>query len=529
VSGTKRLPEWFLVLLGAALLAGALTFLRPPALSPDQHAYNLLVVKELDPGLFQRDLLYRYDPSLLHVPVFLKIQAALARWLGGDPRLALLWLAWPVGALYLVGHYALFRAVSGSPMAAGLAALGALTVRNSLGGEFWGFEGVRSAATRTILAGLIPLLLLLFLRWRGRPSFPAFYLVLGLSFNIHPVGAYHLAQVTALAHLWMARFSPRALIQVVAGVALFGVGTLPYALPFFAARDNVADAASRSLARAALDYRFPYLFYPISPDALLSVAFHVSLPLGVWLWWRRRGEPTRAMAGLHVVAAASVVLGFAGLALIQATGAWLDQPYSDIQQLRIIRLVYPVLLCGFALSYARLLARGTWRPRAVVAALVLASLIPPGSLIHAFSEERRAIVKSALGMRVSLPGPADPSSPAAYSALLEWTRRSTPAAALFLSDDFHFRVETYRSITGSFKDGAFLFVAGTRPFVEWYRLNREMEACRAVRGRDCWFELGRRLRVDYAIVDPALTEARAPADFEKVWERDGWSVWRYRG
>ena len=523
-----RPTEWLLVPLGALLLAGALTFLPAPVFRADQHVYNLLVVKTLDPGLFQRDLLYRHDPSLLHVPWFIELQTALARRLGGDPEAALVWLAWPIGALFLAGHYTLFRAVSGSPLAAGLAALGALTVRNSLGGEFWGFDGTKSAATRTIVAGLSPLLLLLFLRWRGRRSFPAFFLVLGLLFNVHPVSAYHLAQVTAVAHLWMDRLSRRALMQVAAGVALFVAGTLPYTVPFFGARDNVTDAAALRLAREALDYRFPYLLYPIAPEALLSVAFHMALPLAVWLWWRRRGAGNETMAGLHVAAFAAVVLGFLGLAAIQAAGVWLDRPYVDIQQLRVIRVVYPVLLCGFALAYSRLLARGTWGARAAVAALVLASLIPPASLIHAFSDEQRQAVKARLGMGVRPPRPPapGPSDPGAYPALLEWVRASTPPAALFLTDDFAFRVRTRRSITGSDKDGAFLFLAGSRPFTDWYRLSRELEACRALRGRSCWFELGSRFQVDYAVVDPALAEAGPPPDFQKVWERGGWSVWR---
>jgi hypothetical protein len=224
VTTSGRLSEWLPVTLGALLLAGAVTVLGPREFRADQHAYNLLVLKTLDPGLLQRDLLYRHDPSLFHVPWFITLQAALARRLGGDAEAALLWLAWPIGVLYMVGHYALFRVVSGSPWAAALATLGALTIRNALGGEFWGFDGPKSAAARTILAGLAPLFLLLFLGWRRRRSFPAYYLVLGLAFNLHPVSAYHLAQVGT-------------------GVALFGAGTLPYALPFFAARDSVADPA----------------------------------------------------------------------------------------------------------------------------------------------------------------------------------------------------------------------------------------------------------------------------------------------
>jgi hypothetical protein len=567
----RRLLEWSLVLLGAAIVSAALTFLPAPVFRADQHAYNLLVSKTLEPDLFARDVLYHHDPALLHVPWFIHLHAAVARRLGGDPERALVALAWPMGMLYLVGHYALFRAVSGSPLAAGLAAIGALTVRNALGGEFWGFDGVPSAATRTILAGLTPLLFLVFLRWRGHPAFswsprapgpqpraalrlpafswsprapgpqpraalrlptlPLFYLGLGLLFNVHPVSAYHLAQVTAVAHLWAARFRVRSLAEVAGGMVLFGLGALPYVVRFFPARDNVTDPALLPLVRRALDLRFPYLLYPISLDALFSVAFHAAFPFAAWLAWRRLREGHPAMAGLHVIAAAAVVLGFAGPAVIEGLGLWLDRPYLDIQQLRTVRLVYPVLLCGLALLYARLLARGTWRARAVVAALVLASLVPPASVIHLASHERRQAVKAALGIGAPPPTwvPSAAPEPGADEALWSWTRASTPRSALFLSDDFNFRQATHRSITGSFKDGALLFLTGSRPFLQWEALMQEIDACRARLGRDCWFALGRRLQVDYAIVDRGLSDAGAPCDFQQVWTQGGLAVWKRSG
>jgi hypothetical protein len=527
VTGQRRPPEWLLVAVGALLVSGAVTLGSPAGLRADQHAYNLLVVKTLQPELFQRDPLYRHDPSLLHVPLFIALHARLTRWLGGGPETALAWLAWPMGALYLGGHYALFRAVSGSAAAAALAAVSALTVRNALGGEFWGFEGVRSAATRTIVAGLTPLVLLAFLRWRTRPSFPAFFLGLGLLVSAHPPSAIHLAQVTAIAHVWLGRFRARPLAEVGAGIALFTLGALPYAEPFLAARDNVADPASLALARQALDHRFPYLFYPIAPAALLSVAFHLALPVGLWAWWRRRHPAGQTLHGLSVIAVVALAAGLGGLAVIQAAGVWLERPYVDVQQLRVVRLAYPLVLCGFALVYARLLARATWRARTAVAILFVASLVPPASVIHAFGDEQRAAVKAALGMaRPRPPSPGRAGDPVAVPALYDWARRATPPSALFLTQDDSFRVATHRSITGTFKDGAFQYVAGSRPFTEWYRSSREVEACRGVRGRGCWFELARRRQVDYAIVDPGLTETGSPADFERVWERGGFSVWR---
>ncbi|MBI3457155.1 MAG: hypothetical protein HY002_15365, partial [Candidatus Rokubacteria bacterium] len=89
----------------------------------------------------------------------------------------------------------------------------------------------------------------LFLRWRRHGSFVVFYLGLGVLFNVHPVSAYHLAQVTALAHLWAARFRVRALAEVGVGMVLFGLGALPYVLRFFPARDNLSDPTLLPLVR----------------------------------------------------------------------------------------------------------------------------------------------------------------------------------------------------------------------------------------------------------------------------------------
>ena len=136
-------------------------------------------------------------------------------------------------------------------------------------------------------------------------------------------------------------------------------------------------------------------------------------------------------------------------------------------------------------------------------------------------------MKALLGVRVPPPSPPAPAGALdAQDAMYAWVRRATPRSALFLTDDFDFRRRTHRSITGTFKDGALVFLAGSRPFVDWHRLDGERLQCRAARGRGCWFPLARRLGADYVVVDPALAEAEAPPDFERVWERGGLSVWR---
>jgi|RhiMethySRZTD1v2_1073278.scaffolds.fasta_scaffold170311_3 hypothetical protein len=111
-----------------------------------------------------------------------------------------------IGVLYLVGHYALFRALTGSWLAAALGALSALAVRDALGGEYWGFGGLRDVLPRAIASGLTPLLLLAFLRLRGQPFFAVYFILVGLVANLHPVSGLHLAQISALTHLWLGRF-----------------------------------------------------------------------------------------------------------------------------------------------------------------------------------------------------------------------------------------------------------------------------------------------------------------------------------
>jgi hypothetical protein len=523
LSAARRAGEAVVVVVVALALAGGLVLLGDPDLRGDQNAYNLLVAKKLAPELFARDALYRYDPDVLHVPWFLEAQAALARRLDGNVEAALAWLGWLMGALFIAGHYLFFRVVSGRSLPAALATLGALTVRNALGGEVWGFDGMPSAATRTILAGLTPPLLLLFLWWRGRPALAGYWALLGVLFNVHPVSAYQLAQVTAVAHLWHER-SLRALGQVALGAGLFVLGALPYVVPFFSARIGGGAPAT---VRAALDYRFPYLLYPIAPNALLSVAFHLALPLGAWLAWRRLGQPHPVLTPLAPVMAAAVVLGFGATALIQGVGVALDRPYADIQELRIMRLLYPITLGALALTYVRWLERGTVAARAAVVALVLLSLVPPAEVIHAFSWQTRAAVKHALGMGPA-PAAVVAADVAARPALWRWAMASTEPSALFMTDDGEFRLRTRRSITGSWKDGALMFLAGSGPLTQWYALDRERTACRATGGSDCWFALGRRLRSDYVIVDPALARGAPPADFERVWAEGAWSAWRRR-
>jgi len=530
--GARRaLLESAAVLAGALLAVAALVWLDGPApdLRGDQKAINLMVVKTLHPDWFVGDPLYGRDPSRFYTPAFLGLQTAIARRLDGDPTRALQILLWPVGVLFLAGHYALFRAVTGSPWAAALGALASATTRNALGGEYWGFAGLESVQPRVIVLGAAPLLVLAFLRWRGTPWLPAFFLLTGAGANVHPIGGLHLCQIAIVTHLVLERARPRAWLDVTRGGALFVLGASPFVMTYLTGRENVSDPALFSVLRAAVQYRFDYLLLPQRLDALVSVAFHSLLPAAAvaWLAWRR-GWP-RDLATLAVFGATALVLGIAGTAAIQALAVGLDRPYVDIQQLRAAKYLYVLLLAGLAAAFARLLARRTVAAGVAAGALLILALVPPGALIHSFSEERREAVKRLLGMTVAAraPAPADAVEVNAAARQVErWLDAHAARNDLVFTDDDAIRITTRRPITGTFKDGAYVILAGTAPFARWYLHAREVEGCRARRGTDCWFTLAARVGAVWVVVDPGVGEAKPATGFEQVWSRSGWSLWR---
>jgi hypothetical protein len=503
-----------------------------PALRGDQLAINLMVVKALHPGWFIGDPLYGSDYYRFYIPAFLGLQTTIARLAGGDPLSAIKILVWPLGVLVIVGHYLLFRALIGSPLAAALGAVSALAVRNALGGEYWGFDGAASVQPRVFAVALVPPLVLAFLRWRQRRLVLVFFLAVGLLTNIHPVTGLHLFEISVLAHLALARFRVSAWRDAACGAGLFALGALPFLVQYLPNRENVVDPAALGAVRAALDYRFDYLLLPQRLNAIFSVLFHALLPACVFGWLVRRQGWSDDLRTLTVLGCAALVVGVAGIAAIQGVAKLSDRPYVDIMQLRATKFAYLPLLAAFPLAFQELLARHSTTARLFLLALFALSLIPPGWMIHSFSEEVRDSVKQRLGLTRAAVQPTRSGSgtaePPPLDALHRWVMTHADRNELFLTDSDAFRLGTLRPITGTFKDGAYLVHAGSAPFYRWYVYMRDVEGCRGRLGVDCWFEAAVRYRARYVVVDPQVSGAVAPAAFERVWSSSDWSVWRRR-
>src|SRR5262249_3614807 len=348
--------EALFVSAGACVVAWilALCTASGPSSHPDQVTFNLMVIKRLHPDYFQGDLLYGDDSRrhLDYVPLFLNLQAALARLLDGDPVAALRFLYGPVAFLFLVSHYALFRSLVHNPFAAGLGVVSATTVRYAFGAEYWGFveRGLESVRPLGLSNALTPLIILAFLRWRTHKLFPGVFLLIGGLTNVHPPSGLHLAQITALTHLWIARFRRRAFAEIAMGAGLFVVGASPFLFPYLLERQSVDDPALLPAIRAAMDYLFGWLLLPQPRLVIVQEMFHVALPVALLLWLWRRTDWSEDLRVLCILGITAVLVGFVGTASVQATADLTKRPYLDVMQLRANKFMYLPLLAAFPLA-----------------------------------------------------------------------------------------------------------------------------------------------------------------------------------
>lgn len=510
----------------AAVLGLALSDLppRPVDFDTDQMMINMMVLKELKPDALQRDGLFGTDAIGKYTRTYVWLQSRLST--DGNYATGLRRISIGVAVLFLSSHYWLFRYLGAEPTFAGMGALSAMTWRYMLAGEYWGYGGIPSVHPRAIANALAPVLLVLF-AWRDRPwSILTFFLASGIIVLLHPVSGLHLALAGAVTYLILERFRPHAWGYVSLGAALFGLAAMPFLATFFLGRDEVAEQALFGVIRSIQEQRWGFLFFPQSPSVLRTVAFHIALPAAVLIWaWRASSLPRSAR---RIVLFGLVGFGgaIAGTAAIQVLARLTDTPYVTYEHLRMSKLLYPALVVGFPLFYQRLWSTERRVAKVAVGLVFVLSLIPPHSVVHA-SASLRQQVRAVLGAGVARPL-AEPASDLLPDDLAAWVRTETPVDALFLTDLLTFRVATERSITGAFKDAGIHALAGTRRLYEWYLYYDKARACRAQAGAGCWFELGNELKVDYVVVDPRLSAARAPSGFIRVWNRAGWSVWKRR-
>ncbi|MCI0341988.1 MAG: hypothetical protein L0216_12710 [Planctomycetales bacterium] len=472
--------------------------------SGDQANVAAMLLADRDPAAFRDDPLLG-EPRLwsFYLPAYRWLLGAL--WaVAGDLGLAHRLLAALAAGIYVAGATLLFGRASGpstslggASLAAGaLVAVASTTVRDALGGTYWGVGPISTAQPRTVALALVPWLALGSLRLAGSRATPLVLLGAGLLANLHPPTSFFLA--VGLLAAEAVRRTPWARIGLAAAAA--GLGALPALVSIAASRGFPTGVSPATLAEIVAERFAPDLLPPPGSclrDAGAAVLLPAFLAVIAWRGLRSRGLPPGArdlaVAGLAAFAAAVVGQGLAQLA------GWLSGgPSLTLDLLRGSRFLYLALFAGIAAGLGEFLRGGllpvrrATRPLFAVA-VAAALLVPPAAVRRTVSSRARAREEAAAERAADLRGAG------------EWLRANAPGA-LVATEDAALRVLGRCAIAFSYDDAGFLLHAAPDRLVGWAQRSGAWRDAQARRDGAALRILGRVGGASYALV-PAASDS----------------------
>jgi hypothetical protein len=488
------------------------------------------------PEKFANDVLLA-DPA--NYRFYATVHIPLLRWLthvSGDYGTSFLWLLGPTAFLQLLGFYWLGRVLFADRFWALLLALvGSGTTLGFGPGEFWGLWA--DSLPRNVFQAVLPLVLLVVLRWRTRPSsWPLIMAGLGALMYLHPVSAPAWA-----AAVWLGLAtegwepSRRGISRLLLSglVFLLVAGTFLWAFGRHQRRSSpsVAEQAYRVQDRVygfestSQPVSYPVLLELCSEQRLLFVAGIVAMAI---LWKLPPGN--RPAWRSTLVWLLGILLVSVGLPLLIQLVAW--NPHTTSTQrilIRNLRFLFPLLLiqCVWALAALEKASRRPGTRRAILACGIFLTAVwlranPP------------MLWQQELARRGGWGRSRDPDT----LAILQAIKEQTPLTARFLSfEDGRFeasaiRYFSLRSLAYCYKDFGPLGHTNDLALLQWGAAQARYEDLRS-RPRDeslleAAVAFARELEADHLLVraPPVRT---LPRGASLVYENSSYSLLRLGG
>ncbi len=356
---------------------------RPAVIhNADAGLVSSFVAGWLHPERFAQDFVLDEKANYaFYVAVNLVYVAGLSL-LTDDIGTAYLLLYLPLVLFQLVGFYLLGRYILGSRFWSVVLACLTFPPIWVWGGELWGTHLL--PLTRMTFGGALPLLLLLFLRFGSRSEhLPWLFGLCGASVYLHPVSAPTVAVGLSLASFALVpdrRSVLPHLGRLALGALVFAVVVAPFAIVLYLGSAGEDDAPAGAALPAVEEAKTMFAERTGSEyyDAGLAIRQMIDRmsgrPAVVWLFGLaaffavplldRRRTRLCLFLGLFL---AGIVLGSAGIAVAdQAFAAASGRQPLQLDLIRNLRFVYPVLLVGLVLAGAELHRMlGGWRVVAV--------------------------------------------------------------------------------------------------------------------------------------------------------------------
>ena len=508
-------------------------------LNSDQHLNLLLVLKEVDPGLFPTDLIFGGKNVINeYIPIYIRL-LRVAYEFTGDLAGGFKLLVLPLNLLYLFGAYYVFHRFSGQRWIAVLLAIFAsFPTAVPVAGELFGIGPVQVINARSLFTAWFPLLFLAFCAWIGKPaSMVLLFLLIGLLANVHPVSGILLAPMLILTYIleWRGRW--RAWLAGVAMglAALLGAAPTLWKQILLLARQGatVAQMGEGQMARLVQE-RMGTLMYPPYTLSVLPRPAVDALTFGLMIFgilllvqaWRDKEQAHPFYLRLVGLACLNYVLfpeatlvgllllmlfflpqsatGFqrerlavyfclsifwvtiGGLLMLQYVLRLVDRPVLFAAMLRGVRFAGFAIFLLLAIS----IQRADWHRvhrGGRIACLLLAVILA--------ASELRDTARTYLRTRGD-------AAAADLVAVANWARGETRVEDVFLFDSAAFRVLARRSLAFATKDGAASIYHGAERSAEW----SERRSMLREAGSDpvALLRVGQRVGAQYVVV-PAGT------------------------
>jgi hypothetical protein len=400
-----------------------------------------------------------------------------------DYGLAYLLLLLPIVFLHLALFYALGRSLFESRLGALLLTLmAAVTVRIPLA-EYWGLYP--DPQPRALFAALLPLVLIMVVRWRDRPERWVLPMaLLGALTYVHPVSAPPVAGAVwlGLATLYQPQIGLRRhLLGLALAAGAFLLLMAPFALLYFGAGGGSVDPSLNGAARLVMAERFSpgfmdvplavWLFVKswISPRILLPLAAAVS---AVFLW-TRRPQTRRLLIFFAAMAVGLLVCGYGLPMLDHLIARASDGLPRLIDFMRASRYLVIIMLI-VAVWGAAEAARGR---RGLIALAIACLVVPLGWAVLNKSPILQAPLRlatcAAHAKLLCGPSPAE----ADRLALLAHLEKAPRAVLVSLAQDdtaLDIRYVAERPLAFSWKDGGAFGYSDPVKLLAWAREWRRM-------------------------------------------------------
>jgi len=508
-------------------------------LNSDQHLNLLLVLKEVDPGLFPTDLIFGgKNVTDEYIPTYIRL-LRVAYEITGDLAGGFKLLVLPLNLLYLFGAYYVFHRFSERRwIAVVLAIFASFPTAVPVAGELFGIGPVQVINARSLFTAWFPWLFLAFCAWIGKPArLVVLFLFIGLLANIHPVSGLLLVPMLILTYVleWRGRWRAWLVGFAMGLAALLGAAPTVWKQLLLLARQGAtaAQVGGGQMARLVQERMGPLMYPPytlsVLPRPAVDALTFGLMAFGILLLvqaWRDRdqghpfylrlvgvaclnyvlfpeatllglllltlfflpqsatGVPEERLAVYFCLSIFWVTIG--GLLLLQFVLRLVDRPVLFAAMLRGVRFAGFAVFLLLAVSIRRVDWRRV-RRSAQIACLLLAVIVAVSEL--------RDTARTYLRTRGD-------AAAADLVAVANWARGETRAEDLFLFDSAAFRVLARRSLAFAMKDGAASIYHGAERSAEWSARRSMLREA----GSDpvALLRVGQRVGAQYVVV-PART------------------------